>query len=53
MLLFVLDGSMNDGERNPVTDYMILMKELELYSKGILLNKPALIAYNKSDRKYT
>ena len=52
-LLYVIDGSLYDDDRTPLKDYKVLRRELELYKDGILLNKPSLIALNKSDRKYT
>lgn len=53
VLLYVLDGSVADDDRTPLKDYKVLFRELQLYKGGILLNKPSLIALNKSDRKYT
>ena len=35
-----------------MSDYEVLMNELRHYQDGILLSKPAIIAVNKSDRKY-
>jgi GTP-binding protein len=53
VLLYVLDGSVAEDERTPLKDYRVLYRELQLYKGGILLQKPSLIALNKSDRKYT
>lgn len=49
-LLYVLDGAGVDG-RHPVDDLLVLATELESYGYGesSLLERPALIAANKSD----
>ena len=52
MLLYVIDGTMIEDGRSPLKDYRVLFDELRLYKDGLLLNKPAVIAVNKSDRKY-
>lgn len=53
VLLFVIDGSVADDDRTPLKDYKVLFRELQLYKGGILLQKPSLIALNKSDRKFS
>ncbi len=53
VILYVLDGSVGEDDRTPLKDYKVLYNELKLYKGGILLQKPSLIALNKSDRKYT
>ena len=52
-LLFVIDGSTAEENRNPLKDYLILRNELKMYKDGILMQKPAMVAVNKMDRKYT
>lgn len=53
MLLYVIDGTVADEDRTPLRDYRVLYNELEKYKDGLLLQKPSLIALNKSDRAYT
>jgi len=53
MLLYVLDGTISDGTRTPLQDFQVLHNELKMYKGGFLLEKPSLIAVNKSDRSYT
>ena len=53
VLLYVIDGTVIEDGRSPLKDYEVLYDELRLYKDGLLLNKPAVIAVNKSDRKYT
>lgn len=53
VILYVLDGSIAEDDRTPLKDYKVLYNELKLYKGGILLEKPSLIALNKSDRKYS
>ena len=52
-ILFVIDGSVADDDRTPLKDYKVLYNELAMYKGGILLNMPALVCLNKSDRKHT
>jgi GTP-binding protein len=52
-LLFVIDGSTSEENRSPLKDFEVLYNELKLYKEGILLQKPIMIAVNKSDRSYT
>ncbi len=47
LLLFLLDASGIDG-RDPVSDYDVLLKEIEAYNPEIL-DKPRLIVLNKID----
>ena len=49
----MIDGTVVEDDRTPLKDYRVLYDELRLYKDGLLLNKPAVIAINKSDRKYT
>ena len=53
MLLYVIDGTVVEDNRTPLKDLEVLRQELELYKNGMLLDRPAIIAVNKSDRKYT
>ena len=53
MLLYVIDGTIAEEGRSPLKDYNVLYDELRLYKEGLLLDKPSVIAVNKSDRKYT
>jgi GTP-binding protein len=49
MLLYVLDMSCSDG-RDPISDFISLQKELQLYNP-ILLQRPSMIFANKMDKK--
>lgn len=56
MILYVIDGTVvpdEDEDRSPLKDYQVLYNELKMYKEGILLEKPSVIAFNKSDRAYT
>ena len=53
VLLLVVDGTVADDNRSPLRDYRVLRDELRLYKDGILLDKPHILAINKSDRSYT
>ena len=53
VLLLVVDGTVSDDNRSPLRDYRVLRDELRLYKDGILLDKPHILAINKSDRSYT
>ena len=53
MILYVIDGTEIIDERNPMKDFDVLRDELRLYKNGLLIDKPAIIALNKSDRSYT
>ena len=48
VLLHLIDGAPLDGERDPVTDYLTLRRELERYSPS-LAAKPEVLAVNKCD----
>jgi GTPase len=50
ILVFVLDAS-EANHSNPVEDFEILKKEIELYKKNILENKQKIIVLNKIDIK--
>ena len=49
VLLYVLDMAATEN-RDPVQDFLILQRELELYCPG-LTSKPSIIFANKVDRK--
>lgn len=53
VLLYVIDGTVTEDDRNPLSDFNVLREELRLYKGGLLLNKPQVLAVNKSDRSYT
>jgi GTPase len=53
VILYVIDGTITEEGRTPLKDYKVLYNELQLYKDGALLDKPSLIAINKSDRPYT
>ena len=53
MLLYVIDGTVVEDGRTPLKDLEVLHRELQQYKGGMLLDRPAVIAINKSDRKYT
>lgn len=53
VLLFVVDGTVADENRTPLKDFMILRNELRMYKNGMLLEKPQILALNKSDRPHT
>ena len=53
VLLYLVDGTVADDDRTPLRDFKILQEELRQYKDGILLNKPQVLAVNKSDRPYT
>ena len=44
---------MADEGRSPLRDYRVLREELRMYKDGVLMNKPHVLAINKSDRPYT
>ncbi|VAX19331.1 GTP-binding protein Obg [hydrothermal vent metagenome] len=48
VLLHLIDPTSTEEERNPVSDYLAIMKELELYSEEFLA-KPQVVVVNKSD----
>ena len=53
VLLLVVDGTVADEGRTPLKDFQVLRDELQLYKDGILMDKPQVLAVNKSDRAYT
>ena len=53
VLLYVVDGTIIEDDRTPLKDFSVLQEELRLYKDGILLQKPQVLAVNKSDRQYT
>ena len=53
VLLLVVDGTVADEERTPLRDFQVLRDELRLYKDGLLMDKPQILAVNKSDRSYT
>jgi len=53
VILYVIDGTEIIDDRNPIKDFKVLHDELSKFNGGTLLEKPSLIALNKSDRPYT
>ncbi len=43
MLLFIIDGTIDEDGRSPAHDYQVLLNEIKEYSDGALLSKPFLI----------